>query len=342
MGSPEDIYHSESTSVLSMFAPFEYSQLRGEFEEPIAVWNASPAIRFGAVLFVLSIIWSLLVPTESVPLTVTVLDTLFSGLFLLAHVSFFIGLLEQRNGNGNETPQSRPRPGLRFETCLWSGKQESVSHPQRPTDYRPAQEMSAGSMSKRYVTVFIWMFPLLWLLWVYWRVMTTFWGTPAISEPGWLLIIGVIIAVSVVHEAFHALVAALYGCQISAGVVVPFAAFIRPSGTFLFRNERICIGIAPTIAITIITSLLIFHVEGWIVTAAFWALLLNTAGAGSDFYNIWKLLKVPSKRLYYVFPDCDPPTLVYDHVSQSDSTTFLERIIINVKILTDSLKVKPP
>lgn len=325
-----------------MLASLGYFQLRDKFEAPIAVWNASPAIRFGAVLYALSIMWSLLVPTESVPLTVTVLDTLFSGFFLFAHISIFIGFHEYRNGNEKEASQSRQRPGLWFESGLWSGEQESNSNPQRPTDYQSGQEMSAKPVGEWYMAVFLWTLLLLWLLWIYWRVTTTFWGTPTLGEPGWMLIIAVMIAVTVVHEAFHALVAARYGCSISAGVVVPFVAFIRPSGTFLSRNERICIAIAPTIAISIITSLLIFHAEGWIVTAAFWALLLNTAGAGSDFHNIWRFLKAPNNRLYYISSDRDSPPLVYDHVSQSDSATILERVVTSVKTLTESLKVKPP
>jgi hypothetical protein len=201
--------------------------------------------------------------------------------------------------------------------------------------------MATGSMTKRLVIAFIWMMPLLWILPQVWLAITAVWGTPSISEPDWLLLVGVSVVATVAHEATHALVAVLYGCGVSAGVMLPLVAYIRPSGAFLSRRARILSKLAPTIVITLGVSPILFYADGWLVTAALWALLLNTVGAVDDFRGAWQLLKVPSKRLYYAFPDRDRPTLVYDHLSQRNSVTVLGRCEELVKRLTIPLKIEP-
>jgi hypothetical protein len=326
-----------------MQTPFVHSELRDEFEEPIAIWNASSAIRFGAVLVLAEFIWSLIAPTEPPSLILTSVDVFFGGLSMIGFVILFTGLVEQANwGTNNQAsrfwwlPQL---PRLQCETRVF-GRCRPVSSPQRPTGYHAPREMATGSMTKRLVIAFIWTMPLLWILPQAWLAITTVWGTPSISEPNWLLLVGVGVVATVVHEAIHALVAVLYGCGVSAGVVLPLIAYIRPSGAFLSRRARILSKLAPTIVITLVVIPILFYAEGWLMTAALWALLLNTVGAVDDFRGAWQLLKAPSKRLYYAFPNRDRPTLVYDHLSQQNAVTLLERCERVVERLTTPLKIE--
>lgn len=324
-----------------MQTPVAHSQLREDLEEPIAVWNASPTLRFGVVLVLLDFVWSSIAPSESGLLAVRGITTLFGGLSAIGFACVLTGVVEQAEWNATEkTSRLDWFPRLRFETRVF-GSQQSAFPPDRPTGFRPPREISSGSMAKRLVIGFIWMLPLLWILPQFWRGMTVLWGTPSIEPtPDWLLLVGVVVVGTILHEAIHALVAAHYGCGISTGVILPLAAYIRPSGAFLSRRKRILIGLAPTVVITLLFVPVLFHADGWLVTAAFWVLLSNTVGAVDDFRSVWHLLKEPSSRLYYASPDRDHPTLVYDRFSQPNSVTLLERCEAVVLRLTDPLKIE--
>ncbi|GAA0448799.1 DUF3267 domain-containing protein (plasmid) [Halococcus dombrowskii] len=316
------------------------NQLKTELEEPIAVWNASPALRFGVVLILLDFAWSSIVPSEPGLLAVTVINTLFDGLSAIGIVCVLTAAVKQAEWNGTEKmPRFDWLPRLRFETRVF-GSQQPAFPPDWPTDFRPPREVSSESMAKRLVIGFIWMIPLLWLLPGFWRGMTALWGTPPIGEADWLLFVGVGVVVTLLHEATHALVAAHYGCSISTGVILPLAAYIRPSGAFLSRWERIFMTLAPSIVITLSLLPALFHADGWLVTVAFCGLLFNTIGAVDDLRSVWYLLKVPSSRLYYTSSNRDHPMLVYDRLSQLDSVTLLERCEELVKRLTVPLKIQ--
>ncbi|EMA48979.1 DUF3267 domain-containing protein [Halococcus thailandensis] len=323
-----------------MQTPVAHSQLREDFEEPIAVWNASPALRFGVVLLLLDFAWSSIAPSESGLLAVSVITTLFGGLSAIGIACVFTGVVEQVEWNTTEkTSRLDWLPRLRFETRVF-GSQQLAFPPDRPIGFQPPREISSGSMAKRLLIAFIWMLPLLWILPQFWQGMTVLWGTPSIGELDWLLFVKISVAVTLLHEAIHALVAVHYGCGISTGVILPLAAYIRPSGAFLSRRKRILITLAPTVVITPIFVPVLFHANGWLVTVAFYGLLFNTVGAVDDLRSVWYLLKVPSSRLYYTSADRDDPMLVYDRFSQPNSVTLLERCEAVVLRLTDPLKIE--
>jgi hypothetical protein len=323
-----------------MHPPYPQAQFWDEFEEQIAIWNANPVIRFGVVLIVLGFVWSLVAPSEPTSLAMAIVDTFFRGLGLVGFVSLATELVKRVDW-GTDREKSRfswlPRP--RFETRVLGGGQRSAFPPQRPAGYQPAREMATGSMAKRLALAFIWVVPLLWVSLQFWIAITTLWGTPFVGDLDWVLFVGVTIAVTLLHEAIHALVAVFYSCGVSTGVVLPWAAYIRPSGGFLSRQVRILISLAPLVVISLGAGLVLFNADGWLATVAFLALVTNTLGAVDDIRSVWYLLKVPSKRLYYSPPDRDRPLLVYDHLSQRNTASLLKRGEELMKRLTIPLKI---
>jgi hypothetical protein len=324
-----------------MHPPYPQAQFWDEFEEQIAIWNANPVIRFGVVLGVLGVVWWLVAPLEPTSFTMIIVDTFFGGLFLIGFVSFATELVKRADW-GTDRGKSRFSwlPRLRFETRIWARRQRSAFPPQRPAGYLPAREMATGSMPKRLALAFIWVVPLVWVSFQFWGAITALWGTPFVGDFSWTLLVGVAVVVTLLHEAIHALVAVFYGCGISTGVVLPWAAYIRPSGGFLSRRARILISLAPLVVISLGAGLVLFNADGWLATVAFLALVTNTLGAVDDIRSVWYLLKVPSKRLYYSPPDRDRPTLVYDHLSQRNTVSLLKRCEETIIWLTTPLRIE--
>jgi hypothetical protein len=324
-----------------MHPPYPQAQFWGEFEDQVAIWNTNPVVRFGVVLVVLGFVWSLVAPSEPTSLAIAIVDTSFSGLGLIGFVSLATELVKRADW-GTDREKSRfswlPRP--RFETRVLGGGQRSAFPPKRPAGYQPGREMATGSMVKRLALAFIWAVPLLLISLRFWTAITALWGTPFVGDFDWALLVVVTVAVTLLHEAIHALVAVFYGCGVSAGVVLPWAAYIRPSGGFLSRRTRILISLAPLVVINLGAGLILFHADGWLVTVAFLALLTNTFGAVDDIRSVWYLLKVPSKRLYYSSPDRDRPLLVYDHLSQRNTAPLLKRCEETMMWLTIPLKIE--
>jgi hypothetical protein len=324
-----------------MHPPYPQAQFWDEFEDQIAIWNANPVIRFGVILGVLGVVWSVVAHPEPTSLSMDIIDTFFGGLGLIGFVSFSTELIKRVDW-GTDREKSRfswfPRP--RFETRVLGGGQRSAFPPQRPAGYQPGREMATGSMAKRLALAFIWIVPLLWVSLQFWIAITALWGTPFVGDFNWGLLVGVTVAVTLLHEAIHAVVAVFYGCGVSAGVVLPLGAYIRPSGGFLSRRARILTSLAPLIVINLGAGLVLFHADGWLVTVAFLALITNTLGAVDDIRSVWYLLKVPSKRLYYSSPDRDRPLLVYDHLSQRNTVSLLKRCEETIMWLTTPLKIE--
>jgi hypothetical protein len=243
-----------------MYPPYSQAQFWDEFEEQIAIWNANPVIRFGVILIVLGFVWSLVAPSEPTSLAIAIVDTFFSWLGLIGFVSLATELIKRADW---ETDREKSRfswlPRRRFETRVLGGEQRSTSPPQRPAGYQPGREMATGSMAKRLALAFIWVVPLLLVSLQLWIAITALWGTPFVGDFDWVLLVGVTVAVTLLHEAIHALVAVFYGCGISTGVVLPWAAYIRPSGAFLSRRARILISLAPLVVISLGAGLVLFN-----------------------------------------------------------------------------------
>lgn len=167
----------------------EKKQLKIELEEPIAIWNTSPALRFGVALILLDFAWSSIVPSESGLLAVNAITTLFGGLSVIGLACVLTRVVEQAEWNATKrTSRLDWLPRLRFETRVFDS-QQSVFPPDRPIGFQPPREISSGSMAKRLVIGSIWMLPLLWILLQFWQGMTVLWGTPSISKLDWLLFI---------------------------------------------------------------------------------------------------------------------------------------------------------
>lgn len=315
--------------------------IKAEWAEPIAIWNENPKIRLGAVLVALWYVWSGIVPTETASITLTVLDVLVDGLSVVGFVSLFTGIIDQKDwSSGRETSFFHWIPQLQFETRVWKGNQQSEPYPKRPIGYQPAQEITGdGSTLRRYILAHVWVIPPLWVLWESGHLAISFWGAPSIGSPNLLFIV---VSTIIIHESIHAIFSVAFGCGFSVGIL-PIGPYIRPHGELLTRNKRIIIGLAPTILISLGASVLIFHAAPWLSIFAFWTLLGNTIGASSDIHSVWKLLKEPSKRLYYQSPTRDRPSIIYDHFSQSqtNSESKLEKVERHVMRLTKKLKIKP-
>jgi hypothetical protein len=339
--APLAIYSFKPKPILRMHPPYPQAQFWDEFEDQVAIWNTNPVIRFGVVLAVLGFVWSLVAPSEPTSLAMAIVDAFFGGLGLVGFVSLATELVKRVDW-GTDREKSRfswlPRP--RFETRVLGGGQRSAFPPQRPAGYQPAREMATGSMAKRLALAFIWIVPLLWVSLQFWGAIIALWGTPFVGDFEWILFVGATVAVTIFHEAIHALAAVFYGCGISTGVVLPLGAYIRPSGGFLSRQARMLISLAPLVVINLGAGLVLFHADGWLVAVAFVALFTNTLGAVDDIRSVWYLLKVPSKRLYYSPPDRDRPTLVYDHLSQRNTASLLKRCEETILWLTTSLRIE--
>ena len=120
----------------------------------------------------------------------------------------------------------------------------------------------------------------------------------------------------VLHELIHAAVLCSYGYRVSFGIVwqllVVYAAAFRQIQR---RDHALVTILAPFVLITIIALPLLALPSHYIVTIAFSALLTNTAGAVSDLYLAWQLVRLPRQTLLY---DVDPTqVMIFVPLSQS-------------------------
>jgi hypothetical protein len=109
-----------------------------------------------------------------------------------------------------------------------------------------------------------------------------------------------LIAVPVVHEAVHGIVAMLFGARPSYGIGPGFAytTFREP----VPRNPYLAIGLAPLVVLTIASVMVAANwdaVAGWVIFFA----IVNASGAIGDLWMSWRILRQPRSAIFYDLAD---------------------------------------
>mgnify|MGYP002381342272 CR=1 FL=1 len=104
----------------------------------------------------------------------------------------------------------------------------------------------------------------------------------------------------VFHELIHTAVLRSFGYRVSYGIawrlLVAYAAAFRQLQR---RDHALVTAVTPLALITVIALPLLATSSQYIVMFAFSVLLTNTAGAVSDMYLAWQLLRLPRQTLLY-------------------------------------------
>jgi hypothetical protein len=109
-----------------------------------------------------------------------------------------------------------------------------------------------------------------------------------------------LIAVPVLHEALHGLVALLFGARPSYGIGPGFAytTFREP----LARLPYLAIGLAPLVVLTLASVAIAANwdaVAGWVIFFA----IVNASGAIGDLWMSWRIARQPRSAIFYDLAD---------------------------------------
>jgi hypothetical protein len=149
--------------------------------------------------------------------------------------------------------------------------------------------------------------------------------------------VGVItVAIVLVHELIHAVVAAWYGSTVAIGISLPVKAYMRPSNVVLTRRQRLLIGLAPGVSLTLFGAICVLLGSGWLLTIGGMLLLVNTGSSG-DAIRAWRVLTAPPGSLWYNSPEGTRSDR-YDPVSPS-SPSLAGRLQQRVFQMTEWLKL---
>jgi hypothetical protein len=122
--------------------------------------------------------------------------------------------------------------------------------------------------------------------------------------------VGVVFAAMVVaHEGLHALVARIYGADVSFGLAAsgPYTEF---RDVVLSRRQNILVLAAPLLVLTPASIATTLFANGLLLYAGIIVLLFNTTMACGDVYQIgYKFYCAPGLQVYY--PSNGPPHLYY-------------------------------
>src|SRR5690606_33643689 len=115
-----------------------------------------------------------------------------------------------------------------------------------------------------------------------------------------LLFFAVILAVTVVHEIIHGLVAAVLGAKPAFGVGpgIAYTTFLEP----MSRAAYLAVGLAPLLIMSVafvVAALYWPSAAGWLLAAA----IINASGAIGDLWMSYRILRAPRGARFYDLAD---------------------------------------
>ena len=184
-------------------------------------------------------------------------------------------------------------------------------YPQPPPGYQPAILFQYPKVRLQVAAIILLaaITPLLFILaWVLQRQLA--WGSLAIVGRGTdlLLVIGVVLVTTTLHELVHGMAYRLLGYRVTYGVsghlLAAYAAAFKQWQT---RVHNIMVALAPLVVLTGVFLPMIAIQNRTVVLIAVTALMMNSAGAVGDIYLIWRLMRMPRATLLY---DVDVKTML--------------------------------
>jgi len=115
-----------------------------------------------------------------------------------------------------------------------------------------------------------------------------------------LVFVATVAVVTVLHELLHGLVFRWQGYDVSYGFVPQMGAFYAAAfHQFQLCEETRLVALAPLFVLDVLLVPLLFVPIPMLAVAAFFGLVLNTAGSAGDLYIVWRLGRYPPGTLSY-------------------------------------------